>query len=200
MPLNLPNLLTWLRIVMIPVVIGVFYVPDVWLSSWHRNLIATAVFAIAAITDWLDGYLARRLNQMSAFGAFLDPVADKLMIAAALIVLVELERVNAIIAVVIIGREIAISAMREWMAKIGQSKSIAVNFLGKVKTISQMIAVPMLLYHDRIGLFNPQRVGTWLIYLAALLTLSSMLYYLKLALAPRAPGDRRRIDRRGTGP
>jgi CDP-diacylglycerol--glycerol-3-phosphate 3-phosphatidyltransferase/cardiolipin synthase len=200
MPLNLPNLLTWLRIVMIPVVIGVFYVPDVWLSSWQRNLIATTVFAIAAITDWLDGYLARRLNQMSAFGAFLDPVADKLMIAAALIVLVELERVNAIIAVVIIGREIAISAMREWMAKIGQSKSVAVNFLGKVKTISQMIAVPLLLYHDRIGAFNPQRIGTWLIYLAALLTLASMLYYLKLALAPRAPGDRRRIDRRGTAP
>jgi CDP-diacylglycerol--glycerol-3-phosphate 3-phosphatidyltransferase/cardiolipin synthase len=200
MPLNLPNLLTWLRIVMIPVVIGVFYLPEAWLSSWQRNLIATTVFAIAAITDWLDGYLARRLNQMSAFGAFLDPVADKLMIAAALIVLVELERVNAIIAVVIIGREIAISAMREWMAKIGQSKSIAVNFLGKVKTISQMIAVPLLLYHDRIGAFNPQRIGTWLIYLAALLTLSSMLYYLKLALAPRAPGDRRRIDRRGTAP
>jgi CDP-diacylglycerol--glycerol-3-phosphate 3-phosphatidyltransferase/cardiolipin synthase len=201
MPLNVPNLLTWLRIVMIPVVIGVFYVPDVWLSSWHRNLIATVVFAAAAITDWLDGYLARRLNQMSAFGAFLDPVADKLMIAATLIVLVELERVNAIIAFVIIGREIAISAMREWMAKIGQSKSVAVNFLGKVKTISQMIAVPLLLYHDRIAVFNPQRLGTWLIYLAAILTLVSMLYYLKLALAPRAPGDRRRsIDRRGAGP
>ena len=200
MPLNVPNLLTWLRILMIPLVIGVFYVPEVWLSSWHRNLIATAMFAAAAITDWLDGYLARRLNQMSAFGAFLDPVADKLMIAAALIVLVELERVNAIIAVVIIGREIAVSAMREWMAKIGQSKSVAVNFLGKVKTISQMIAVPMLLYSDRIGVFSPQRVGTWLIYLAALLTLWSMFYYLKLALAPRSPGDRRRIDRRGTGP
>ncbi|HZE10949.1 MAG TPA: CDP-diacylglycerol--glycerol-3-phosphate 3-phosphatidyltransferase [Burkholderiales bacterium] len=200
MPLNVPNLLTWLRIMMIPLVIGVFYVPDVWLSSWHRNLIATAVFAVAAITDWLDGYLARRLNQMSAFGAFLDPVADKLMIAASLIVLVELNRANAIIAVVIIGREIAVSAMREWMAKIGQSKSIAVNFLGKVKTISQMIAVPMLLYHDRIGAFNPQRVGTWLIYLAALLTLVSMFNYLQRALAPRAPGDRRRIDRRGTGP
>jgi CDP-diacylglycerol---glycerol-3-phosphate 3-phosphatidyltransferase len=200
MPLNVPNLLTWLRIVMIPVVIGVFYVPEVWLSSFHRNLIATAMFAAAAITDWLDGYLARRLNQQSAFGAFLDPVADKLMIAAALIVLVELERVNGIIAVVIIGREIAVSAMREWMAKIGQSKSVAVNFLGKVKTISQMIAVPMLLYSDRIGVFSPQRVGTWLIYLAAILTLWSMFYYLKLALAPRAPGDRRRIDRRGTGP
>lgn len=200
MPLNVPNLLTWLRIMMIPVVIGVFYIPDVWLSSWHRNLIATAVFAAAAITDWLDGYLARRLNQMSAFGAFLDPVADKLMIAAALIVLVELGRLNAIIAVVIIGREIAVSAMREWMAKIGQSKSVAVNLLGKVKTISQMIAVPLLLYHDRIGAFNPKSVGTWLIYLAAILTLLSMLYYLKLALAPRLPGDRRRIDRRGTGP
>src|SRR5215467_4292578 len=200
MPLNVPNLLTWLRIIMIPVLIGVFYVPDAWLSAWSRNVIATAVFAVAAITDWLDGYLARKLNQQSAFGAFLDPVADKLMIAASLIVLVELERVNAIIAFVIIGREIAVSAMREWMAKIGQSKSIAVNFLGKVKTISQMIAVPMLLYHDRILAFNPQRVGTWLIYLAALLTLGSMFNYLQRALAPRAPGDRRRIDRRGTGP
>jgi CDP-diacylglycerol---glycerol-3-phosphate 3-phosphatidyltransferase len=201
MPLNVPNLLTWLRIVMIPVVIGVFYVPEIWLSSWHRNLIATVVFAAAAVTDWLDGYLARRLNQQSAFGAFLDPVADKLMIAAALIVLVELSRVDAIIAVVIIGREIAVSAMREWMAKIGQSKSVAVNFLGKVKTISQMIAVPLLLYSDPIGLFKPQRVGTWLIYLAALLTLVSMFYYLKLALAPRLPGDRRHgIDRRGAGP
>jgi len=200
MPLNVPNLLTWLRILMIPLVVGVFYVPEIWLSSWHRNLIATGMFAAAAVTDWLDGYLARRLNQMSAFGAFLDPVADKLMIAAALIVLVELERVNAIIAVVIIGREIAVSAMREWMAKIGQSKSVAVNFLGKVKTISQMIAVPLLLYYDRIGVFNPQRVGTWLIYLAAILTLISMFYYLKLALAPRLPGDRRRIDRRGTSP
>jgi CDP-diacylglycerol--glycerol-3-phosphate 3-phosphatidyltransferase/cardiolipin synthase len=200
MPLNVPNLLTWLRILMIPIVIGVFYLPDAWLSGWQRNLIATSVFAVAAITDWLDGYLARRLNQISAFGAFLDPVADKLMIAAALIVLVELSRVNAIISVVIIGREIAISAMREWMAKIGQSKSVAVNFLGKVKTISQMIAVPLLLYHDRLGPLNPQRVGTWLIYLAALLTLLSMFYYLQRALAPRQPGDRRRIDRRGTAP
>ncbi len=200
MPLNVPNILTWIRILMIPLVIGVFYVPEVWLSSWHRNLIATALFGAAAVTDWLDGYLARRLNQMSAFGAFLDPVADKLMIAAALIVLVELERVDAIIAVVIIGREIAVSALREWMAKIGQAKSVAVNFLGKIKTISQMIAVPLLLFHERIGVLDPQRVGTWLIYLAALLTLTSMSYYLKLALAPRAEGDRRRLDRRGIDP
>jgi cardiolipin synthase len=200
MPFNVPNLLTWLRIIMIPVVIGVFYLPVPWLTNWERNLIATVVFAVAAITDWLDGYLARRLNQISAFGAFLDPVADKLMIAAALIVLVELSRVNAIIAVVIIGREIAISAMREWMAKIGKSKSVAVNFLGKVKTISQMIAVPMLLYHDPIGPLDTQRIGTWLIFIAAILTLVSMLNYLQRALAPREPGDRRRIDRRGTGP
>jgi len=200
MPLNVPILLTWLRILTIPLVIGVFYVPEVWLSSWRQNLIATSLFIAAAITDWLDGYLARRLNQTSAFGAFLDPVADKLMIAAALIVLVWLQRVDAIIAVVIIGREIAVSAMREWMAKIGQSKSLAVNFLGKIKTISQMIAVPLLLYHERIGVLSPQRVGTWLIYVAAILTLVSMFYYLKLALAPRAEGDRRRLDRRGSGP
>jgi CDP-diacylglycerol--glycerol-3-phosphate 3-phosphatidyltransferase/cardiolipin synthase len=200
MPLNVPILLTWLRILTIPLVIGVFYIPEVWLSPRHQNLIATWLFIAAAITDWLDGYLARRLNQTSAFGAFLDPVADKLMIAAALIVLVWLQRVDAIIAVVIIGREIAVSAMREWMAKIGQSKSVAVNFLGKIKTISQMIAVPLLLYHDRIGVLSPQRVGTWLIYLAALLTLVSMFYYLKLALAPRAAGDRRRLDRRGIDP
>ena len=200
MPLNVPILLTWLRILTIPLVIGVFYDPEVWLSSWRQNLIATSLFIAAAITDWLDGYLARRLNQTSAFGAFLDPVADKLMIAAALIVLVWLQRVDAIIAVVIIGREIAVSAMREWMAKIGQSKSVAVNFLGKIKTISQMIAVPLLLYHERIGVLSPQRVGTWLIYVAAILTLVSMFYYLKLALAPRAEGDRRRLDRRGSGP
>ncbi|HET7765291.1 MAG TPA: CDP-diacylglycerol--glycerol-3-phosphate 3-phosphatidyltransferase [Burkholderiales bacterium] len=200
MPLNVPNLLTWLRIIMIPLVIGVFYAPPSWLSAWQQNLIATVLFIGAAITDWLDGYLARRLNQQSAFGAFLDPVADKLMIAAALIVLVQLQRADAIIAVVIIGREIAISAMREWMAKIGQSKSVAVNFLGKVKTISQMIAVPMLLYHDPIGPLDTQRIGTWLIYLAAILTLVSMFNYLQRALAPRPPWDRRRIDRRGTAP
>ncbi len=200
MPLNIPNILTWLRILMIPLVVGVFYVPEVWMSSWHRNLAATVMFTAAAVTDWLDGYLARRLNQMSLFGAFLDPVADKLMVAAALIVLVWLQRVDGIIAVIIIGREIAVSALREWMAKTGQAKSVAVNFLGKVKTISQMIAIPLLLYHDRLSVLDPQRAGTWLIYLAAALTLISMFYYLKLALAPRAADDRRRLDRRGIGP
>src|SRR5262245_49398101 len=173
---------------MIPVVIGVFYLPATWLTSWERNLIATVVFAAAAITDWLDGYLARRLNQTSAFGAFLDPVADKLMVAAALIVLLQLHRVDAIVAVIIIGREIAISALREWMANLGKGKGVAVNLLGKIKTVSPLVAIPLLLYHDRIGAwFDPQLLGTWLIYLAAVLTVISMLYYLKLA-APHAAG------------
>jgi len=185
MPLNLPNVLTWFRILMVPVVVGVFYLPGGWLSLYQSNLIACVVFTAAAITDVLDGYLARRLNQMSAFGAFLDPVADKLMVAAALIVLVELARVHPVIAVIIIGREIAVSALREWMAKIGEAKSVAVNLLGKIKTIAQMVAIPMLLYHDRIPLFDPHVVGTWLIYLAAVLTLVSMFYYLKLA-GPKA--------------
>ncbi len=180
-PLNLPNVLTWLRILMIPAIVGTLYLPASWLSSWEKNLIATVLFVSAAVTDWLDGYLARKLNQMSAFGAFLDPVADKLMVAAALIVLVELERAAAVVAMIIIGREIAISALREWMANIGQGKSVAVNFLGKLKTAFQMIAIPMLLYHEPIGVFDPQRVGTWLIWLAAVLTLGSMVYYLKLA-------------------
>jgi CDP-diacylglycerol--glycerol-3-phosphate 3-phosphatidyltransferase/cardiolipin synthase len=188
MPLNVPNVLTWLRILAIPLLVAVFYLPDAWLSPPERNLVAAVLFAAAAVTDWLDGYLARRLNQTSAFGAFLDPVADKLMVAAALIVLLELSRVDAIVAIIIIGREIAISALREWMAKLGQAKSVAVNFMGKIKTVSQLVAIPLLLYHDRIGSwFDPSRVGTWLIYFAAALTLVSMLYYLKLA-APHAFG------------
>ena len=181
MRLNVPNVLTWFRILMIPVVVGVFYLPAGWLSIHERNLIACVVFTAAAITDVLDGYLARRLNQMSAFGAFLDPVADKLMVAAALIVLVQFHRVDAVIAVIIIGREIAISGLREWMAKVGDAKSVAVSLLGKIKTISQMVAIPMLLYHDRIPLFDPYVVGTWLIYLAAALTLISMVHYMNLA-------------------
>ncbi len=183
MPYNLPNLLTWLRILAIPLFVGIYYLPAEWLSPPQKNLTATLIFAGAAITDWLDGYLARVLNQSSAFGAFLDPVADKLMVSAALIVLVYLGRLDAPIALIIIGREITVSALREWMAQIGQSKSVAVSFLGKIKTTSQMIAIPLLLYHDRIGeYFEPQLVGTWLIYVAAVLTIWSMLYYLKVAI------------------
>jgi CDP-diacylglycerol--glycerol-3-phosphate 3-phosphatidyltransferase/cardiolipin synthase len=182
MPLNLPNLLTWLRIVLIPLFVGIFYFEKSWVSGPNQNLVATIIFTAAAVTDWLDGWLARKLNQTSAFGAFLDPVADKLMVAAALIILVQLERVDAIIALIIIGREITISALREWMANIGAAKSVAVSFLGKIKTTSQMLAIPLLLYHDPLGAFDPQQVGTWLIVLAAVLTLASMAYYLKVAL------------------
>ena len=177
MPFNLPNLLTWLRILLIPLFVGIFY-----FSVPQQNLYATIIFTAAALTDWLDGWLARKLNQTSSFGEFLDPVADKLMVAAALIILVQLARVDATIALIIIGREITVSALREWMAKIGASRSVAVSFLGKVKTLSQMIAIPLLLYHDRIDAFSTQRVGTWLIYIAAVLTLISMIYYIKVAL------------------
>ena len=182
MRFNIPNALTWMRIVMIPLFVGVYYFPSTWLALPQQNLIATVIFTIAAITDLLDGYLARKLNQVSAFGAFLDPVADKLMVAAALIVLVDLNRLNAVIAVIIIGREITISALREWMAHLGAAKSVAVSLLGKIKTVSQMVAIPMLLYHDPLGAFRPQQWGTGLVLLAAALTLWSMFYYLKMAM------------------
>ena len=180
---NLPNLLTWLRILAIPLFVGIFYLPPSVMSPENQNLVATIIFAVAAVTDWLDGYLARVLDQMSEFGAFLDPVADKLMVTAALIVLVYLDRLGAPIALIIIGREITVSALREWMAQIGKSKSVAVSFLGKIKTASQMIAIPLLLYHDNIGEnFNAHEIGTWFIYVAAILTLWSMFYYLKAAI------------------
>ncbi|MBA2689762.1 MAG: CDP-diacylglycerol--glycerol-3-phosphate 3-phosphatidyltransferase [Burkholderiales bacterium] len=189
MPLTIPNVLTWLRIVLIPLFVAILYVPAEWLSEQAANVTAMAVFVGAAVTDWLDGYLARKLDQQSAFGAFLDPVADKLMVAAALIVLVEFDRLNAAVAFIIIGREIAISALREWMAKVGDSKSVAVSFLGKLKTVAQMIAIPFLLYYNQLGGIDCRLVGTWLIYLAAVLTLWSMVYYLKIAL-PRAQLNR----------
>lgn len=182
MPLNLPNLLTWLRILLIPLLVGVFYVPHEWIADHNKNIVATAIFSVAAITDWLDGYLARSLNQTSRFGAFLDPVADKLMVATALIMLVWIGRVEGFIAVIIIGREIAISALREWMATIGQSKSVAVSFIGKVKTVAQMAALILLLYHDELLGLSAYAIGTFLIYLAAILTLWSMIYYMKMAL------------------
>lgn len=182
MKINIPNLLTWLRILLIPVFISAFYVSDSTLVPHSKNLLATGVFLLAAATDWLDGYLARRLNQSSAFGAFLDPVADKLMVAAALILLVELGRADAIIAFIIIGREITISALREWMAKIGESKSTAVSMLGKIKTSFQMLAIAMLLYHERVLNVDCQAIGSLLLYMAALLTLWSMGYYLMVAM------------------
>ena len=181
MPLNLPNLLTWLRILFIPLVIGVFYLPARWLSYEEANLLATIFFVVAAATDWFDGYLARKLNQTSAFGAFLDPVADKLMVAAALIVLVDLERVSPGIALIIIGREIAISALREWMAVAGKSGSVAVSLIGKLTTGFQMVAIALLLYWEPLAGLPIATLGTLLINLAALLTLVSMFYYLQMA-------------------
>jgi len=182
MPFNIPNLFTWLRIILIPVFVAVFYLSDQSLSPHLKNLISTGVFLLAALTDWLDGYLARKLDQTSAFGAFLDPVADKLMVAAALIILVKLGRADAIISFIIIGREITISALREWMAKVGASKNIAVSMLGKVKTTLQMLAVLLLLFHERILGLDCQTIGAVLLYVAALLTLWSMGYYLMLAM------------------
>jgi CDP-diacylglycerol--glycerol-3-phosphate 3-phosphatidyltransferase/cardiolipin synthase len=179
--LNWPNLLTWLRILLIPVFVAVIYLPgDIMPSHWV-NATASAIFLVAAVTDWLDGYLARALNQTSAFGAFLDPVADKLMVAAALIVLVHLDRTHSIIALIIIGREITISALREWMATLGERKSVAVSLIGKFKTAAQMVAILFLLYHDPLLGLDVHRIGNWLIYIAAFLTLWSMAYYLRMA-------------------
>jgi len=177
---NLPTLLTWARIVSIPLIVGVFHLPIV---EADRNLIATVLFVVVALTDWADGYLARRLNMTSSFGAFLDPVADKFLVCAALLVLVELARVQSLVALIIIGREIAISALREWMAQIGASRSVAVHMLGKIKTVVQMVAIPFLLFHGQLfGLIDTQLWGTWLIYASAVLTIWSMVYYLQKAL------------------
>ncbi len=191
MPFNIPNSLTWARIALIPIFVGIFYLPDNWMTPAHKNLVSTVIFVVAAVTDWFDGYLARALGQTSAFGAFLDPVADKLMVAAALILLVQLARVDAIIAVVIIGREITISALREWMARVGESASVAVAYVGKLKTAAQMTAIPLLLYNAPLLSIDISLVGSVLIYVAAALTLWSMGYYLHRAMPLLARhGDR----------
>ncbi len=178
--LTIPTLMTWTRIVAIPLIVGVFYLD---LPYTTRNLMATVMFIVFAATDWLDGYLARRLNQTSAFGAFLDPVADKFLVCACLLVLVDLQRADVFVALIIIGREIAISALREWMALIGATRSVAVHMLGKVKTTLQMVAIPFLLFDDMLfGLVNTHVWGTWLIWLSAVLTVWSMVYYLQKAI------------------
>ena len=183
---NFPLFLTWLRILAIPLFVAVLYVPEDWITERNANIISMWIFIAAAVTDWLDGYLARRWNQTTSFGAFLDPVADKLMVAAALIVLTEKGIVNPFAALIIIGREITISALREWMAQIGRSKSVAVNILGKVKTVSQLVAIPFLLFNGVLfGLFHTVQVGRWLIWVAAIITLWSMVVYLKAAWAAR---------------
>jgi CDP-diacylglycerol--glycerol-3-phosphate 3-phosphatidyltransferase len=187
MKLTVPTMLTLLRIVMIPVLVVVFYLPYTW-----TNFAAAAIFGLAAITDWLDGAIARRFQQYSAFGAFLDPVADKLMVATALFLIVQGQPPAwmALWAAVIVGREIAVSALREWMAELGQRARVAVATVGKIKTIAQMVALLCLLYA-----INPAKpphpmpwmgsfvfhVGDWLLAIAALLTLWSGYEYLRAA-------------------
>lgn len=184
---TLPTLLTWTRIVAIPLIVGVFYLG---LEPGVQNLIATAMFIVFALTDWADGWLARRLNQTSAFGAFLDPVADKFLVCASLLVLVHLDRADVFVALIIIGREIAISALREWMAQIGASRSVAVHMIGKVKTTVQMVAIPFLLFDGMLfGVIDTGVWGAWLIWAAAILTVWSMVYYLQKAL----PEIRKRV-------
>jgi CDP-diacylglycerol--glycerol-3-phosphate 3-phosphatidyltransferase len=177
---TIPTIMTWARIAAIPLIVGVFYLP---IDPASRNLAATVMFVVFAATDWLDGYLARKLNQVSSFGAFLDPVADKILVCASVLVLVHLGRADVFVALIIIGREIAISALREWMAQIGASKSVAVHMVGKLKTVVQMVAIPFLLFDGMLlNVIDTHQWGVWLIWLAAVMTVWSMVYYLQKAL------------------
>ena len=183
--MNIPNSLTILRILLIPVFILVFYLPFKW-----THAAAAGMFALGAVTDWLDGFLARRLNQTSRFGAFLDPVADKLLVAVALVMLVQTDpRVwLAITAAIIIGREIAVSALREFMAEIGQRSQVKVATVGKVKTTTQMLAIVLMLYRIPIGDVPIYEIGYVLLVIAAGLTLWSMFVYLRAAWPSLKPG------------
>lgn len=184
---NVPNTLTFLRLVLIPLFIVAYYLPYAW-----ANVLAASLFIVAAITDWLDGYLARRLKQNSSFGAFLDPVVDKLIVVAALVMLVADAEITAkvfdarlftIVVVVIAGREIAVSALREWMAEHGKRSRVSVSYLGKIKTTAQMLAIPFLLWRDPLAGLPVLQVGEVLLYIAAGLTFWSMLTYLRIAWA-----------------
>ena len=178
---TIPTIMTWTRIVAIPLIVGVYYFPG--LAPATQNDIATVMFVLFAVTDWLDGYLARKLDQTSAFGAFLDPVADKFLVCASLLILVHMNRVHVLVALIIIGREIAISSLREWMAQIGASKSVAVHMVGKLKTTVQMVAIPFLLFDGMLfGLIDTRAWGAVLIWAAAVLTIWSMVYYMQKAL------------------
>jgi CDP-diacylglycerol--glycerol-3-phosphate 3-phosphatidyltransferase/cardiolipin synthase len=185
MPYNIPNLLTLFRILLIPVFIAAFYLPVAW-----SNVATAALFAVAALTDWLDGYLARRLGQVSPLGAFLDPVADKLMVATALVLVVQADPTPwlAVAAAVIIGREITISALREWMAELGARAQVAVSEVGKIKTATQMLAILLMLYRDDLYGLPVYTIGFVLLYVAVVLTLWSMSLYL-IAAWPRLAGE-----------
>lgn len=179
--MNLPTYITFFRIAIIPFLVLTFYIPENILSESDKNFLATLLFILAGISDWLDGYLARKLGLESKFGAFIDPVADKLIVVASLIILVELDRLNALIAIIIIGREFAVSALREWMAGIGGASNVAVAFIGKLKTTLQFIAITLLLYFENILFIPIATLGEIAIWIAALLTILSMFYYLNEA-------------------
>lgn len=185
--MSIPMILTWARIALIPVLVATLYLPDGVLTSRVAQIVAAGIFVACSITDWLDGYLARTMRQTSAFGAFLDPVADKLLVVTTLVVLVHMGRLHPVVCVLIIGREIAVSALREWMAQIGKSKSVSVATLGKIKTTCQMVAIPFLLCDFKLaGNVTTVHVGTPLIWVAAVLTLWSMVAYMKAAYAANA--------------
>ncbi len=179
---NIPNSLTLLRILLIPVLVAIFVVPDEWEWEWSRQA-ASMIFLVAALTDWFDGYLARKLDQLTPFGAFLDPVADKLMVAAALVLLVSSDPQIAVTisAIIIVGREITISSLREWMAELGARATVAVSMLGKLKTTAQMTAITVLLWRDPIAGLPLYEIGLILLYIAAAMTLWSMIVYLRAA-------------------
>lgn len=183
MPLTVPNVLTLLRLVVIPVVLALFYLPWPYAHQW-----AAALFAVAAITDWFDGWLARQLGQTSKFGAFLDPVADKLLVAVALVMLLHDAAVQglrdglmAVLVAVIIGREITISALREWMAELGARTSVAVGMVGKIKTVFQMTAIWLMLWREDLFGLPTYEIGFGLLFVAAVLTVYSMMVYLRAA-------------------
>ena len=175
---NIPNTLTMLRMFLVPVFVVVFYLPYDW-----AGIAAASVFAVAAVTDWLDGYLARRLQQQSKFGAFLDPVADKIMVAVALIVVLQHDPRMLVMlpVIVIIGREITISALREWMAELGERTTVEVSNMGKFKTAAQMLAIIMMVYADPVADLSIYIAGIVLLYVASVLTFWSMYIYLKAA-------------------
>jgi CDP-diacylglycerol--glycerol-3-phosphate 3-phosphatidyltransferase len=184
MKFNLPNALTWFRVIAIPLIVAVFFAPQ--LFGWPESVarpVAGLLFGLAGISDFFDGYLARRLKLTSNFGAFLDPVADKLIVSTALVLLVQADPqiVLALVAAIIIGREITVSALREWMSQIGARAHVAVSIFGKWKTTVQMIGIGFMLYREPLFGLNSYRIGEWLVYAAAALTLWSMIDYLRAA-------------------
>jgi len=183
--LNAPNILTLIRLAFIPLLVLAFY----WTNPWHP-VVVTGIFFLAGVTDWLDGYLARRLKQTSRFGAFMDPVADKLIVVVSLVLLVANPhirdavfdgRIFTVVILIIIGREVAVSALREWMAELGQRRNVKVSFIGKWKTMTQMLAIGFLLYGQPLWGMPVVAIGEILLYISAVLTLWSMVAYLLAA-------------------